>query len=109
MLNMSTHHAELQRVNRIEDFQKPRQLDGVHYVLLELPQFGISDVRKLIATAYRTPDGDATKQKIVIVTKYITVEAQQALLKVLRSLRKPQSFYLLCRTVCSCCRLFCLV
>ena len=33
MLNMSTHHAELQRVNRIEDFQKPRQLDGVHYAI----------------------------------------------------------------------------
>ena len=43
----------------------------------------MGDVRKLIATAYRTPDGDATKQKVVIVTKYIfTVEAQQALLKV---------------------------
>ena len=45
-------------------------------------QFGIDDVRTLIAHAYRRPDGDDAIRTLLVATEFITEEAQQALLKI---------------------------
>lgn len=92
MLTMSTHHAELKRVTKPENYTQVPVAEGVHQVVLRIPQFGIGDVRRLISSAHRTPEGDATLQQIVVVTKYITVEAQQALLKVVEEPPVTTSF-----------------
>lgn len=46
-------------------------------------QFGIDDVRRLISTAYRRPEGDSETQTLLVATEFVTEEAQQALLKII--------------------------
>ena len=46
-------------------------------------QFGIDDVRALIAVAYRRPEGSEVERLLLVATEFITEEAQQALLKLI--------------------------
>jgi hypothetical protein len=50
--------------------------------ILRIPRFGIEDARSLLNQAYQRPVQDA-EQQLTVITDFITLEAQNALLKVL--------------------------
>jgi len=82
---MLPHHAYLLRVEDAKPetsqaFVSSLQIEEVNYVTLD--SFGIGDVRTLTAQAFVRPQVGDT-QVIVVTTSTITVEAQQALLKIL--------------------------
>ncbi len=79
---MITHHAVLfcsenPLTCSVADFYTTAAQDEYRQ-----PQFGIDDVRTLIAHAYRRPDGEDEQRTILVATEFITEEAQQALLKI---------------------------
>jgi DNA polymerase III delta prime subunit len=82
---MLEHHAYLYRAEvvsplAVKDIVFKLNISEVNYI--ELEAFGIDDVRTLTEKAFVRPlVGD--KQLIVVCIKTITVEAQQALLKIL--------------------------
>ncbi len=82
---MLPHHSYLLRVDEVKPetalaFVTSIQIEEVNYVTLD--SFGIGDVRTLTAQAFVRPQVGDT-QVIVVTTSTITVEAQQALLKIL--------------------------
>ncbi len=82
---MLEHHAYLCRVDEVipssvKDFVGRLNVSEINY--LEVESFGIDDVRNLTEKAFVRPIiGD--KQIIVVCIKNISIEAQQALLKIL--------------------------
>jgi DNA polymerase III delta prime subunit len=83
MNGMISHHAVL--------FSSESPLSSVLDTYSEVPvidqyrlaQFGIDDVRTLIAHAHRRPDGITERRTIIVATEFVTEEAQQALLKII--------------------------
>ncbi len=79
------HHAYLAQPATVTKavvscFYDVNQYADVSYI--EVGTFGIDDVRALTASAYSTPvSGD--KKLIVVLCREITIEAEQALLKIL--------------------------
>lgn len=78
---MISHHAVLCKVDEPELYIGA-DFDAVNIVEYKSPTFTIQDVRQLISDAYRRPDGESTTQTLVVITNFITEEAQQALLKI---------------------------
>lgn len=79
---MTTHHAVLfcsenPLTCSVADFYTTTPQDEYRQA-----QFGIDDVRTLIAHAYRRPDGEDELRTLLVATEFITEEAQQALLKI---------------------------
>jgi DNA polymerase III delta prime subunit len=102
---MLKHHAYLCRVSivkpeSIESFVASLEISEVNYIILE--NFGIGDVRSLTEKAFVRPQIGSV-QLIVVCIKAITIEAQQALLKLLEEpptstafiFCVPQTLYLL--------------
>lgn len=79
---MIPHHAVLYCVPEPEHFSIGDfyELDDV--VEYRFPTLGIGEVRSLIEAAHRRPSGNAANQTLVVITNFITEEAQQALLKI---------------------------
>lgn len=92
MNSMNNHHAVLLRVLDIETFDFEPTSPKVEKLLFRQQQLGIADVRKLIDTAHRTPAQGAERQELIVVTNFITIEAQQALLKVIEEPPSTTSF-----------------
>lgn len=80
---MISHHAVLLSVEAPLSYNKEEWSDIPETNRYRLPQVGIDDVRTLISDAYRRPGGQATVQTLIVATEFITVEAQQALLKII--------------------------
>lgn len=80
---MIEHHAVLVRVSSIDSYIAPTVSEDVSFEEIKKDQIGIADVRELIEKANRTPFGSASSQLLIVVTSFITVEAQQALLKII--------------------------
>jgi DNA polymerase III delta prime subunit len=79
---MTTHHAVLfcsenPLTCSVADFYTTAPQDEYRQA-----QFGIDDVRTLIAHAHRRPDGEDDMRTLLVATEFITEEAQQALLKI---------------------------
>lgn len=89
---MPNHHAELERVIDIGAYTVPAETVAENQLVFTVPQLGIGTVRDLIAAAHRRPAGEKKYQKLVVITRYITVEAQQALLKVVEEPPESTSF-----------------
>lgn len=82
---MSDHHAKLLRLKTLDREVIKKivaliKVDDVEY--LDFTNFGISDARVLIEKAYVRPKVGQV-QLLVVTLKQITIEAQQALLKIL--------------------------
>lgn len=102
---MLDHHAYLYRLKEVDIAkvtQAVKKFEISEIEKLDLNNFGIDDSRALVETAYKRPE--IGEQKLIIVAlKNITVEAQQALLKILEEPPKtavfvfcvPVSLYLL--------------
>ena len=82
---MLEHHAYLVRLKEVSFANAKPYIDtfGITEVIfIDVPNFGIDDVRELTFKAFMRPQlGDT--QLVVVITKGITFEAQQALLKIL--------------------------
>lgn len=83
---MVTHHSYViysvsELDNLAADFIAVQGFSDV--TSIELESFGIDDSRNLIKSAYRQPTGLNTKKLIVVKANTFTLEAQQALLKIL--------------------------
>lgn len=83
MNSMIDHHAVLVRIANPNSYTTPvfKVTESVEEIRKD--QIGIADVRDIIEKANRTPFGEAATQIIFVVTSFITVEAQQALLKII--------------------------
>lgn len=79
---MPEHHAVIRYKSPVDVYQ-PTDQNRLEFVALEFDAFGIDDSRRLIDEAYRTPVGEAESKLISVALTKITVEAQQALLKLL--------------------------
>lgn len=91
---LGTHHALLYRSVSVTEAVLPAA-DGaaeVHDRFIE--KFGIDDARSLIQSAYHRPL-EATVQLLVIRSESVTLEAQNALLKVLEEPPKSTQFVFL--------------
>jgi DNA polymerase III delta prime subunit len=80
-----THHAYLAQPTTVSKavvdcFYDVSNYQDISYI--EVTSFGIDDVRSLTTTAYSTPTA-GTKKLMVVIARDITVEAEQALLKIL--------------------------
>ena len=89
---MKNHHAVLHYVADPKTFTTPAADAEVYVEVFERLKMGIGDVRELIERASRMPEGGAAIQKIVVVLETITVEAQQALLKIVEEPPKTTHF-----------------
>lgn len=65
----------------VADFLSKEDFSDV--TTIEIQSFGIDDSRNLIKSAYRQPTGVNTKKLIIVKANNFTLEAQQALLKIL--------------------------
>jgi len=98
----STHHATLIRSNFVSDFKlEDQQLESeLNDVYVE--KFGIDNARDLVRQAHQRPL-EAKEKTILIRTEFITLEAQNALLKLVEETPEstrlifvlPQDFILL--------------
>lgn len=79
---MNSHHAVLFKVDETEEYIATDFVADESFVEYRNPSFTIQDVRRLISDAYRRPEGENDRQTLLIITNFITEEAQQALLKV---------------------------
>lgn len=86
-----SHHAQLVRTNNITLYEHPPTEAVV--LLTRLEKIGIDDVRSVIAQALLRPTTSAG-QVVVLVTSFITHEAQNALLKLLEEPPQDTSFTL---------------
>lgn len=76
-----THHATLVRTSAVRLCVLPVQTEAeIRDEYIE--RFGIDDARELVRLAYNTP-AEAAEQLFVIRTEFVTLEAQNALLKIL--------------------------
>lgn len=79
---MNSHHAVLFKVDDPEAYVATDFVADASFVEYRNPTLTIQDVRKLISDAYRRPEGENEQQTLVVITNFITEEAQQALLKI---------------------------
>lgn len=79
---MMTHHAVLRKVPDPTAYVMPPPSVDTEVYELRQDQIGIADVRTLIEQAHRRPGGETRYRQLLVVTNFITVEAQQAMLKV---------------------------
>ncbi len=102
---MLDHHAYLYRLKEVDITKVTQAVEKFEINEIEkfdLSNFGIDDSRALVETAYKRPNS-GEKKLIIVALKNITVEAQQALLKILEEPPKtavfvfcvPVSLYLL--------------
>lgn len=77
-----THHATMFRANLVRTFALPFDLQSRDIQDIYTSRLGIDDARELVRKAYNRPV-DAIEQYLVVRTDFITLEAQNALLKVL--------------------------
>lgn len=80
---MTSHHAVLFSATSPLSVSVDEYFEVLSSNQYRQPQFGIDDVRRLISSAYRRPDGDSETQTLLVATEFITEEAQQALLKLI--------------------------
>ncbi len=77
-----THHATLVRATSVStvnfpELEKECEIQDQYFV-----RFGIDDARELVRMAYQRP-AETGEQMLVVRTDFITLEAQNALLKIL--------------------------
>jgi len=77
-----SHHANLCLVNNVISFQVEVEKKGVEVYDQYYDKFGIDDARNLVIKAYNRPN-NAETLCLVVRSNFITLEAQNALLKVL--------------------------
>lgn len=82
-----THHATVVRSVSPSEYMPPETVDAEQLTIV-VAKFGIDDARALIERAYQRPQATAL-QVLIVQTDFITLEAQNALLKVLEE--PPQS------------------
>lgn len=83
---MLTHHCYViysasEKADPVEEFVKEQNFLDV--TIIDSENFGINDSRNLIKIAFQQPLNDNSKKLIVVKPKIFTLEAQQALLKIL--------------------------
>lgn len=91
---MNTHHAYLKLLSEvsIETVENTVATLGISEVsFLSSDSFGVNEVKDLTEKAYMMPVS-ADRQLIVVLAKFITEEAQQALLKILEEPPKTTTF-----------------
>lgn len=76
------HHATVIQVPTTACFDCTSLAISPDQHILMIPRFGIEDARSLLNQAYQRPVQDA-EQQLTVITDFITLEAQNALLKVL--------------------------
>ena len=76
-----THHALVCRVDSVQSFSLNQTDTGADVYDQYFVKFGIEDARDLVLKAYGTPNTETT-QCLVVRTDFITLEAQNALLKI---------------------------
>lgn len=85
------HHAVLVRSDSIEGFSLNEKTEDCEITDTTYEKLGISEVRELINQAHQRPmEGDC--KLMIIRTEFITIEAQNALLKVLEEPPQSTSF-----------------
>ena len=99
---MSIHHAyianfDLENDSLLKEFVANFDLSDVEVIEVDL--FGIDDSRDLIRRAYIQPKGTNNKKLLVVKSHSITVEAQQALLKILEEPPVTVIFLFLCKNI----------
>ncbi|MCD5381209.1 MAG: hypothetical protein LR008_01385 [Candidatus Pacebacteria bacterium] len=77
-----THHATLVRANPVTTCTLSDLGANCEVRDTYIPKFGINDARELVRVSYQRP-ADATEQVLVVRTDFITLESQNALLKLL--------------------------
>lgn len=78
---MTEHHAVLVQVPVVNAYAVER-LDGTEAQEVYAERFGIDDARELVRVAYSRP-ATAAQQLLIVRSEFMTLEAQNALLKVL--------------------------
>ena len=78
----NAHHAILCRADSVVDFELPLSDTTVEVSDFYSEKFGIDDARELVRKSNNRPL-DADQQLLVVRTNFISLEAQNALLKVL--------------------------
>jgi len=99
---MFEHHAYLYQVETEDDKQSEliKNFPAEEVVLIEQINFGINDARELIRVAFTKPV--VSEFKLMVVSfKTITVEAQQALLKILEEPPATSKFLFIIPKGCS--------
>lgn len=82
------HHAILLRAVSVREFDCSSITSSVEFYDTYTEKFGIDDARELVRQAHSRPV-DKDEQTLIVRTEFITLEAQNALLKVLEE--PPQS------------------
>jgi DNA polymerase III delta prime subunit len=82
MAGMETHHAILRLVQDPQTYLVPVVDDTIGQSVITEDILGIESVRKIIAAANRMPSNDALILCLIVRANSITLEAQQALLKI---------------------------
>lgn len=77
-----THHAILYRADSVCSLELPEESENTEVDNFFTEKFGVKDARELVRKASNRPY-ETTRQLLVIRTNFITLEAQNALLKVL--------------------------
>lgn len=75
------HHALVCRIDSVHDFIADFADDNVELYDVYISRFGIDDARSLVQKAYSRPVENAF-QCLIVRTDFITLEAQNALLKI---------------------------
>ena len=79
---MNDHHAVLLQLPDVSTYEAETATPEMYVEVFREEKLGIEDVRRLIEKANLMPMNGATQQLLVVATPLITVEAQQALLKI---------------------------
>lgn len=78
-----THHAVLLFVTDPLSHKMEEGVKTKSDLEFRLESFGIDDARRLVTEAHRRPEGEDVTKTLLVATEFITLEAQQALLKVI--------------------------
>ncbi len=76
------HHATILQVDRIDDFDPSSYVVSAERQVVKVARFGIDNARELVRQTYQRP-ANADQQLLIVITDFITHEAQNALLKAL--------------------------
>ena len=76
------HHAMMFRTDSVQSLQLPSNTKSSDIQDVYIERFGINDARELVRKAHNRPI-ESVEQVLVVRTDFITLEAQNALLKVL--------------------------
>jgi len=80
-MNEYFHHAILVQTNSVSDYDTTHLVPGDEVYVQSFEKLGVSDVRRIISDAHNLPR-ESTVQTFVFRVQFITLEAQNALLKV---------------------------